>query len=73
MPELPEVETTRRGQSPHVEGRRVTRVLDRYTIDEAHPAPVTLRPVYRFEDENREFDEDDDSAGEIVGFDVGSY
>lgn len=27
MPELPEVETTRRGLSPHVEGRRVTRVL----------------------------------------------
>lgn len=25
------------------------------------------------EDENREFDEDDDTAGEIVGFDVGSY
>ena len=49
------------------------RVLDRYTIDEAHPAPVTLRPIYRYEDENREFDEDDDTAGEIVGFDVGSY
>lgn len=48
-------------------------VLDRYTIDEAHPDPVTLRPIYRFEDENREFDEDDDTAGEIVGFDVGSY
>ena len=49
------------------------RVLDRYTIDEAHPAPVTLRPIYRFEDENREFDEGDDTADEIVGFDVGSY
>jgi formamidopyrimidine-DNA glycosylase len=24
MPELPEVETTRRGLAPHVEGRRVT-------------------------------------------------
>lgn len=27
MPELPEVETTRRGIAPHVEGRRVTRVI----------------------------------------------
>ncbi|WP_024869189.1 bifunctional DNA-formamidopyrimidine glycosylase/DNA-(apurinic or apyrimidinic site) lyase [Pseudoxanthomonas suwonensis] len=27
MPELPEVETTRRGLAPHVEGRRVTRVV----------------------------------------------
>ena len=27
MPELPEVETTRRGLQPHVEGRRVARVL----------------------------------------------
>jgi len=26
MPELPEVETTRRGLAPHVEGRVVTRV-----------------------------------------------
>ena len=49
------------------------RVLDCYTIDEAHPAPVTLRPIYRYEDENREFDEDDNTAGEIVGFDVGCY
>ncbi|MDJ0654529.1 MAG: bifunctional DNA-formamidopyrimidine glycosylase/DNA-(apurinic or apyrimidinic site) lyase [Xanthomonadales bacterium] len=29
MPELPEVETTRRGIAPHVEGRRVARVLVR--------------------------------------------
>jgi formamidopyrimidine-DNA glycosylase len=27
MPELPEVETTRRGLAPHVEGQRITRVL----------------------------------------------
>ena len=27
MPELPEVETTRRGLAPHVEGRRVTGVI----------------------------------------------
>ena len=27
MPELPEVETTRRGLAPHVEGRRVTGVV----------------------------------------------
>lgn len=29
MPELPEVETTRRGIAPHVEGRRVTRLIVR--------------------------------------------
>jgi formamidopyrimidine-DNA glycosylase len=29
MPELPEVETTRRGVRPHVEGRKVTRVIVR--------------------------------------------
>lgn len=38
-------------------------------IDGAHPDPVTLRPIYRFEDEEREFDEGDDTAREIVGFD----
>ena len=27
MPELPEVETTRRGLAPHVEGRRITGVV----------------------------------------------
>ena len=27
MPELPEVETTRRGIAPHVEGRRVAAVV----------------------------------------------
>ncbi|MGB0408216.1 MAG: DNA-formamidopyrimidine glycosylase family protein, partial [Pseudomonadales bacterium] len=26
MPELPEVETTRRGLAPHVEGQRITQV-----------------------------------------------
>lgn len=44
------------------------RVLDRLTIDGAHPDPVTLRPIYRFEDEEREFDEGDETAIEIVGF-----
>ena len=29
MPELPEVETTRRGIAPHVTGQRVTRVIVR--------------------------------------------
>ncbi|MEO1888560.1 MAG: bifunctional DNA-formamidopyrimidine glycosylase/DNA-(apurinic or apyrimidinic site) lyase [Cycloclasticus sp.] len=29
MPELPEVETTRRGIAPHIEGKRVTRVIVR--------------------------------------------
>jgi formamidopyrimidine-DNA glycosylase len=29
MPELPEVETTRRGIAPHIEGKRVTGVIVR--------------------------------------------
>ncbi|MDX1467374.1 MAG: DNA-formamidopyrimidine glycosylase family protein, partial [Halomonas sp.] len=29
MPELPEVETTRRGIAPHVEGREITEVIVR--------------------------------------------
>ena len=29
MPELPEVETTRRGIAPHLEGQRVSRVVVR--------------------------------------------
>ena len=29
MPELPEVETTRRGIAPHLEGRKVTRLIVR--------------------------------------------
>ncbi len=29
MPELPEVETTRRGIAPHVEGRRITAIIVR--------------------------------------------
>ena len=29
MPELPEVETTRRGIAPHITGRQVTRVIVR--------------------------------------------
>ena len=29
MPELPEVETTRRGIAPHITGQRVTRVIVR--------------------------------------------
>lgn len=49
------------------------RVLDRYEEDPAHPEPVTLTPIYRFDDEDREFDEDDDSASEIIGFDIGIY
>ena len=30
MPELPEVETTRRGIAPHVEGRRISAIIVRY-------------------------------------------
>lgn len=37
MPELPEVETTRRGIAPHVQGRRITRVVVR---DERLRQPV---------------------------------
>jgi formamidopyrimidine-DNA glycosylase len=29
MPELPEVETTRRGIAPHIEGRRITGTIVR--------------------------------------------
>lgn len=46
------------------------RVLDHFMIDKTHPGSVTLRPIYRFEDEEREFDEDDETASEIVGFSV---
>lgn len=41
MPELPEVETTRRGLQPHVEGRRVVRVLLRRP-DLRWPIPAAL-------------------------------
>lgn len=46
------------------------RVLNAYDLDEAHPQEVELWPVYRFQAENREFDEDDPDAAEIVGFEV---
>ncbi|MCE5233809.1 MAG: bifunctional DNA-formamidopyrimidine glycosylase/DNA-(apurinic or apyrimidinic site) lyase [Mizugakiibacter sp.] len=42
MPELPEVETTRRGIAPHVEGHRVTRVLLRRP-DLRWPIPRAIR------------------------------
>ncbi|GAP64796.1 formamidopyrimidine-DNA glycosylase Fpg [Mizugakiibacter sediminis] len=42
MPELPEVETTRRGIAPHLEGHRVTRVLLRRP-DLRWPIPRAIR------------------------------
>ena len=42
MPELPEVETTRRGLAPHVEGRRVTTVVLRRP-DLRWPIPPEIR------------------------------
>ena len=44
------------------------RVLNAYDLDAEHPQEVELWPVYRFEAENRDFDEGDDTAAEIVGF-----
>ena len=41
MPELPEVETTRRGLAPHVEGRRVTGVILRRP-DLRWPIPLAI-------------------------------
>lgn len=41
MPELPEVETTRRGIAPHVEGRAITEVVVRQTRLR-HPVPADL-------------------------------
>ena len=45
MPELPEVETTRRGIAPHLEGQRVSRVVVRerrlrWPIPKTRCAPV---------------------------------
>ncbi|GAB3382084.1 bifunctional DNA-formamidopyrimidine glycosylase/DNA-(apurinic or apyrimidinic site) lyase [Lysobacter fragariae] len=44
MPELPEVETTRRGLAPHVEGRRVAGVVLRRP-DLRWPIPTEIREV----------------------------
>lgn len=46
------------------------RVLNAYDLDADHPQPVELWPVYRFQAEAREFDEDDPAAAEIVGFEI---
>ena len=45
MPELPEVETTRRGIEPHIAGRRIQQLLVheprlRWTVDADLPAAV---------------------------------
>lgn len=46
------------------------RVRNAYDLDVEHPQEVELWPVYRFQMEDREFDEDDDTAAEIVSFEV---
>lgn len=46
------------------------RVLNANDLDSEHPQEVELWPVYRFQMENREFDEGDDTYAEIVGFEV---
>ena len=50
MPELPEVETTRRGVAPHVVGRRIARLIIydgrlRWPVPEALPAQVLNRRI----------------------------
>lgn len=54
MPELPEVETTRRGIAPHLVGRTITRVLVReprlrWPVPPALAANLEARPVERVE------------------------
>ena len=44
MPELPEVETTRRGLAPHLEGQRVTRVVLR-RADLRWPIPIEVQQL----------------------------
>lgn len=44
------------------------RVVDRFTL--ADNEKLVLSPIYRFEDEEREPDEDTDEDFEIIGFDV---
>ena len=44
MPELPEVETVRRGLAPHLEGQRITRV-DQRRPDLRWPMPPDLVQV----------------------------
>lgn len=47
------------------------RVLNRYDLDTENPQEVELWPVYRFQAEGREFDEEDaDRDSEIVAFEV---
>ncbi len=46
------------------------RVLNAYDLDPDHPQPVELWPVYRFQAEGRDFDEDDPAAAEIVAFEI---
>jgi formamidopyrimidine-DNA glycosylase len=54
MPELPEVETTRRGVAPHVVGRRIVRLVIydgrlRWPVPQALPAHVKDRTIHAVE------------------------
>lgn len=46
------------------------RVLDRFTA--ADNTTLELRPIYRFQDEERDPDEDAEDDFDVVGFDVSS-
>ena len=45
MPELPEVETTRRGVAPHIVGRRIAAELDAAMVPAASEAPMPEAPL----------------------------
>src|SRR4051812_31652240 len=48
MPELPEVEVTRRGVAPHIEGRKVTEIILRHSgLRWPFPADLSSRLVGR--------------------------
>ena len=49
---------------------RSFRVLNAYDLDADHPQTVELWPVYRFQAESRDYDEDDPAAAEIVAFEI---
>lgn len=46
------------------------RVLNAYDLDADHPQPVELWPVYHFQAEPGDYDEDDPAAAEIVAFEI---
>lgn len=46
------------------------RVLNAYDLDADHPQTVELWPVYRFQAEPGDYDEEDPAAAEIVAFEI---